>query len=216
MKKLAFIILALIIANNCWAQPNSKTGVVTYDSRGNKVKKVRKKNGTVVTSISLGPVIDRPFNPDTIDKDHVVLQVYKKYDRMYIYYKGKFLTAFHCVFGKNKMGQKYREGDKKTPEGWFSITDVRKHGKWAYFMGIDYPNATSRENHAMAKSKGWIPSSARIGGSVGIHGVWKGGDMAVKNKFHWTDGCVSLNNKNVGLLSRIVKPGTRIWIGWEK
>ena len=219
MKKLLSLIIILLIANVCIAQTGKKVVVETYDSKGNKVKIRKEKiNGKIVTtrSISLGPVIDRPFNPDTIDKDHVVIQVYKKYDRMYIYYKGKFLTAFRCVFGKNKGGQKLREGDKKTPEGWFSITDVRKHDKWNYFMGIDYPNVQSRENHSKAKAKGVIPANSRIGGSVGIHGVWKNGDLAIKNRFHWTDGCVALNNKNVGLLARIVKPGTRVWIGWEK
>ncbi len=217
MKKLLSVLLILFTASVCFAQTGNKAIVETYDSQGNKVKKER-RNGKLVTTrtISLGPVIDRPFNPDTIDKNHVVIQVYKKYDRVYIYYKGKFLSAFHCVFGKNKMGQKYREGDKRTPEGWFSITDVRKHGKWEYFLGIDYPNAESRKNHIMAKSKGYILQDARIGGSVGIHGVWKNGDMAIKNKFHWTDGCVSLSNKNVALLARICKPGTRVYIGWEK
>ena len=218
MKKLISILFILFTVTIAQAQTGGKVLVETFDSKGNKIQKIRKKNGQVVTHkvIKLGPVLDRPFDPDTIDKDHVVLQVYKKYDRVYVYYKGKFLTAYLCVFGKNKLGQKYREGDKRTPEGWFSITDVRAHGKWKYFMGIDYPNAESRKNHEFAKAKGLIPANSRIGGSVGIHGVWSGGDLAIKNKFHWTDGCVALANKNVALLAKICKPGTRIYIGWEK
>lgn len=238
MKNIVSLILLLFTINVCLGQTGGRKVVVkTYDAKGNlikqsttkqlpkkntkhkgQVKMVKKADGSVVrqTTINLGPVIDRPFNADTIDKNRIVLQVYKKYDRLYIYHKGKFLTAYHCVFGKNKLGQKYSEGDKRTPEGWFSITEVRKHAKWAYFMGIDYPNVKSRENHAMAKARGVIPANARIGGSVGIHGVWKGGDMAVKNKFHWTDGCVSLSNDNVAKVAQIVQPGTRIYIGWEK
>jgi len=241
MKYCFCFIILLFSAQAVFAQPNKNKGkivVKTYNAKGEliskstasgkkiqntkvpkgKVKMVRDANGRMVkkTVISLGKVINRAFDPDTIDKDHVVIQVYKKYDRLYIYYKGKFLTAYNCVFGKNKMGQKYREGDKKTPEGWFSITDVRRHGKWKYFMGIDYPNLASRSNHARAKAKGLIASNARIGGSVGIHGVWAGGDMAIKNKFHWTDGCVALNNNSIALLARIVQPGTRVYIGWEK
>ncbi len=218
MRILLSTLFLLLIAQIAIAQTGSKVLVETYDSKGNKIQKIRKKNGQVVTQkvIKLGPVLDRPFDPDTIDKDHIVLQVYKKYDRVYIYYKKKFLTAYRCVFGKNKKGQKYCEGDKKTPEGWFSITDIRKHGKWEYFMGIDYPNLASRSNHEFAKSKGMIPANSRIGGSVGIHGVWRGGDMAIKNRFHWTDGCVALSNKNIALLAKICKPGTRVYIGWEK
>lgn len=238
MKYILSFLFLFFMVMVCEAQTNGEQKIIvkTYDAKGNlvsetredkpaetkepegKVQMVRNENGELIrqTIISLGPVINRPFNPDTIDKDQIVLQVYKKYDRVYVYYKGDFLTAYHCVFGKNKVGQKYSEGDKRTPEGWFSITDVRKHDKWNYFMGIDYPNNKSRENHAMAKTKGLIPSTARIGGSVGIHGVWAGGDMAVKNKFHWTDGCVSLSNDNVAKLAQIVQPGTRVYIGWEK
>jgi len=204
-----------------YAQTSADKGsviVTTYDSKGNKVEKIRQPNGNVVTRtyIAMGPVLDRPFAPDTIDKSQVELQVYKKYGRVYVYYKGEFLTAYQCVFGNNVQGQKLCEGDKKTPEGWFTITNIRKHGTWDYFMDIDYPNAESYRNHEEAKKQGLIPANARIGGLVGIHGVWQGGDQAIKNKFNWTDGCVSLTNDNIEKLATIVQPGTRVWIGWEK
>ncbi len=227
------VLFGLILTSNVTnAQPPAGRKVIIeeYDSQGRRIyrdnqKKKEKKgpkvkvsteNGQTVKTITLGPVLNHPFNPDTIDKEKIVLRVYKKYGRIYVYYKGQFLTAYRCVFGKNLKGQKLFEGDKRTPEGWFTITDVRNHGKWAKFMGIDYPNEQSRKNHAMAKASGKIPQSARIGGSVGIHGVWAGGDAAIKGKFNWTDGCVSLSNPDVRELARIVRPGTRIWIGWAK
>jgi murein L,D-transpeptidase YafK len=208
----------LMTVQSVTAQTGGKVLVETYDSKGNKVQKIRQKNGNVVTRtvIPMGPVLNRPFSADSIDKSRVVMQVYKKYGRVYVYHKGVFLTAYQCVFGKNPEGQKLFEGDQRTPEGWFTITKVRKHDKWNYFLDIDYPNLQSYKNHEAAKSKGLIPANARIGGLVGIHGVWNGGDQAIKGKFNWTDGCVSLTNETIAKLAEIVQPGTRVWIGWEK
>ena len=218
LKHFITIVLFLFAAQYCVAQTGGKVLVETYDSKGNKVQKVREANGEIVTRtiIAMGPVLNRPFSPDSIDKSRIVLQVYKKYGRVYVYHKGVFLTAYQCVFGQNLQGQKLCEGDKKTPEGWFTITNIRKHGTWNYFLDIDYPNLESYRNHKDAKAQGLIPANARIGGLVGIHGIWNGGDMAVNNKFHWTDGCVSLTNDNIEKLAAIVQPGTRVWIGWEK
>lgn len=204
--------------------------VEEYDSKGNLIvrdkkpaadkKKIEvvtsKKDGVTTKEINLGPVINRPFSPDTIDKSKITIQVYKQFGRVYVYHKDNFLTAYRCVFGTNPQGQKLCEGDKKTPEGWFTITNIRPHDKWTMFMDFDYPNAESYKNFEEAKKNGTIPQSARIGGLVGIHGIWNGGDDAVKRKFNWTDGCVSLCNSDVKELSKIVQPGTRIYIGWSK
>lgn len=213
------------------AQPPAGRKIIIeeYDSQGKRIYRndepekkkdpkvtITTEKGQLVKKINLGPVLNHPFSADTIDKDQIELRVYKQYGRMYVYHKGEFLTAYRCVFGKNLKGQKLFEGDKRTPEGWFTITGVRDHGKWAKFMDINYPTDESRKNHEQAKANGTIPQSARIGGSVGIHGVWEGGDAAIKGKFNWTDGCVSLSNPDVRELAQIVRPGTRIWIGWGK
>ena len=218
MRKIFSIFILLFLTHWSVAQTGGKVLVETYDSKGNKVQKFKQKDGKIVrrTVISLGPALNAPFDPDTIDKNRVVIQVYKKYGRLYVYHKGKFLTTYNCVFGKNPKGQKLREGDKRTPEGWFTITDVRKHDKWNYFLDIDYPNLESYRNHEAAKKNGTIPTNSRIGGLVGIHGVWNGGDGAIKGKFNWTDGCVAVTNENIAHLASIVQPGTRVYIGWEK
>lgn len=218
MQRFFTIFILLFTVQLSHAQTGDKVLVETYDSKGNKVQKIRQKNGKVVrrTVISMGTALNAPFNADTIDKNRIVIQVYKKYGRLYVYHKGKFLTTYNCVFGKNPKGQKLHEGDKKTPEGWFTITNVRKHGKWNFFLDIDYPNLESYRNHKAAKEKGQISKNARIGGLVGIHGVWNGGDGAIKGKFNWTDGCVSVTNKNIASLASIVQSGTRVYIGWER
>lgn len=243
--KIISVFFYTFLSLGLLAQSTNKTIVETYGADGNIIvpknqpsqEELRKRfeeqeakkkmgnagkvetrigeDGKKQTVIKLGPVLNRPFNPDTIDPNHVVIQIYKKHYRMYVYYKGNFLTAYNCVFGTKPIGQKLYEGDKRTPEGWFTITDVRNNSKWERFIELDYPNLESRKNHEQAKAEGRIPASSRIGGNVGIHGVWAGGDNVIESRFNWTDGCIALTNQNVIQLAKIVKPGTRVYVGYE-
>lgn len=197
------------------AEQQKKTQVVTYDSRGNKIETKTNKKGEVVTTTStiIPSALNRPFDADTIDKDSVTIKVFKAKYRMNVYYKGKILTAYKCVFGPNCTMQKLQEGDRRTPEGTFTILDVKGHDKWEKFMLLDYPNEESRRIFEAAKANGLVPSTARIGGAVGIHGIWANGDNVIDLKHNWTDGCVSIKNKDVQELSKIIKPGiTKITI----
>lgn len=195
------------------AKPNN---VVTYDSKGNRVETIVKKAGkekTTTTIITKPPVLNRPFSTDTLDLDSISIRVFKSKFRMQVYHKGHILTAYKCVFGPVHLQQKEMEGDRRTPEGTFTILSLKEHEKWDKFMLLDYPNEESKRNFELNKSKGLIPPSARIGGFVGIHGIWPNGDNVIDLKHNWTDGCVSLKNKDVEELSKIVKPGvTKITI----
>ncbi|HNB80495.1 MAG TPA: L,D-transpeptidase [Chitinophagaceae bacterium] len=187
--------------------------VVSYDSKGNRVetpvlKEGRKTTTTTTTTILIPPVLNRPLNPDTINTDSIALKVLKSKNRLQVWYKGKILTAYKCVFGPSYLQQKCMEGDRCTPEGTFTIQTCKDHAKWDKFMLIDYPNEESQQRFEENKRKGLIPSNARIGGLVGIHGIWFNGDNVIDLKHNWTDGCISLKNKDVEELSRLVKPGT--------
>ena len=190
-------------------KPTHKTEVVTYDSRGNKIETKLSKSGDKITTttITLPSVLNRPFNADTIDKDSVSIKVFKSKYRLNVYYKGKVLTSYKCVFGPNCTLQKMQEGDRRTPEGTFTILDVKGHNKWEKFMLLDYPNEESRRIFENAKLNGLVPSTAKIGGAVGIHGIWANGDNVIDLKHNWTDGCVSIKNRDVDELSKIIKPG---------
>jgi len=189
--------------------------VVSYDSKGNKVETFKTNNGEKITTttIKLPSALNRPFNADTIDKDSVSIKVVKSKFRMQVYYKGKILTMYKSVFGPSHLQQKQQEGDRRTPEGTFTILDVKKHDKWDIFMLLDYPNQESYMYFEQCKEKCEIPKTARIGGAVGIHGIWPKGDNVIDLKHNWTDGCVALKNKDVEELAKIIKPGvTKITI----
>lgn len=187
----------------------ANAAVISYDSKGNKVEEQKNKDGsrTITTTIKRPPVLNRKFSLDTVNLDSVVLKVVKSKYRLYVYHKGSILTAYKCVFGPNMDGQKLQEGDRRTPEGIFTITDCKNHCKWEMFMGFNYPNEESIKNHEEAKRKGIIPPDARIGGNVGIHGIWPNGDNVIELKHNWTDGCISLKNADVAELKTLVKPG---------
>lgn len=196
-----------------YKKPNPN--VVTYDSKGNKVERTVDKSGQKVTTttIRIPPVLNRPFSADTIDKNAIELKVYKSKYRLQVFHKGKLLTAYKCVFGPNCTLQKQQEGDRRTPEGTFTILNVKDHDKWEKFMLLDYPNEESRRIFEEAKANKLIPANARIGGDIGIHGIWLNGDNVIDMKHNWTDGCVALKNKDVAELATIIQPGiTRITI----
>lgn len=193
----------------------ANAAVVSYDSKGNKVEKKNNADGTVTITTTIKPIptLNRKFSIDTLNLDSIVIKVVKSKYRLNVYHKGKILTAFKCVFGPNMEGQKMQEGDRRTPEGVFTITEVRKHDKWEVFMLLDFPNDASRRNFDEMKKKGLVSDNARIGGNIGIHGVWFNGDNVIDLKHNWTDGCISLKNDDILELQKLVKPGyTRILI----
>lgn len=197
------------------AATKKKAAVVSYDSYGNKIETAKAKTGeTVVTkSIVIPSSLNRKFILDTINKEAISIKVVKSKFRIYVYHGTNLLTSYKCVFGPNCTKQKLMEGDRCTPEGTFTIIQARDHEKWEKFMLFDYPNEESRRLHEQAKNTGFIPKEARIGGAVGIHGIWKNGDNVIDLKHNWTDGCVSLKNKDVVELSTLIIPGfTRITI----
>jgi murein L,D-transpeptidase YafK len=125
--------------------------------------------------------------------------------------KGWFAT-YPCVFGNNDMSDKLMEGDRKTPEGVFHILSKRVHDKWDRFMAISYPTKESYEKFRIRKQNGQVPSGARIGGSIGIHGTWPNDEYIIDRYKNWTMGCISLKNTDVEELYTYVTVGTKVTI----
>lgn len=138
-----------------------------------------------------------------IDKSDYELSVYDE--------KGWYAT-YPVVFGNNSQDDKKMEGDKKTPEGSFHITNKKIHEKWHRFMGLDYPTKESWERFRMRKEKGEIPANAGIGGSIGIHGTWPHEDFVIDKFKNWTMGCISMKNQDVEEIFSFIPPGTVVTI----
>ena len=138
-----------------------------------------------------------------VDKSDYSLSVYDD--------KGWYAT-YPVVFGNNSLEDKKMEGDKNTPEGTFHIVGKKPHDKWFRFMMLDYPTRDSWDKFKRRKANGEIPASACIGGGVGIHGTWPHEDFQVDRYRNWTDGCISMRNKDVEELYNMVPVGTQVMI----
>jgi murein L,D-transpeptidase YafK len=125
--------------------------------------------------------------------------------------KGWYAT-YPVVFGNSSLDDKKMEGDRNTPEGTFRIVSKRVHEKWDRYMGLDYPTRQTLEKFNQWKRQGAIPSNAKPGGGIGIHGTWPHEDFVVDRYNNWTNGCISLKREDVEDLYTYVPIGTPITI----
>lgn len=138
-----------------------------------------------------------------IDKSEYSLTVVKNCDT---------IKQYSVVFGGNPVDDKSRQGDKCTPEGTFGIRSKYIHKKWSRFIWIDYPNEDSWKKFNQAKSQKKIPSNAKIGGEIGIHGVPKGYEYAIKHRMNWTLGCISMTTHDICEVYDYVDSSTQVII----
>lgn len=150
--------------------------------------------------------------PNEKDLSKVSLLIEKSQHRVTLYYESQPFKTYEAVFGTAPIGDKRFEGDRKTPEGIFRIHDLYPHDQWSKFIWLDYPTPESWRRHLRSKQTGEIPTSATIGGEIGIHGVPDGGDGLIDTRSNWTWGCISLKNSDVDEIYKFVTHGTVVEI----
>jgi hypothetical protein len=188
------------------------------DGKGNLVRVVQFNEGLMrVTQTIIEPIkptlgIRIPINMDTVRRDSLMIVISKSSYMLQLRYRGKVIRTYKAVFGPNPMQNKLMEGDRNTPEGVFKIASKNAASKYDKFMGLNYPNDSSYARFNKLKASGVLPAAARIGGDVGIHGIWPGGDDMIQLGIGWTDGCIALKNKDVEELFSMVGVGTRVVI----
>src|SRR6476661_8361236 len=148
----------------------------------------------------------------TMPKAPVSIIVDKSSYELYVYDAEGWFATYPVVFGNSSLEDKKMEGDRNTPEGTFKIVNKRVHEKWDRYMGLDYPTQESIYKFNERKRRGEIPSSARPGAGIGIHGVWPHEDFVIDRYKNWTNGCISLKNSDVEELYRFIPVGTPVTI----
>ena len=123
-----------------------------------------------------------------------------------------WIEGYACVFGTKNQGDKMFEGDKKTPNGTFSIIQKRDHKEWTKIMLLDYPTQIDKDLFEQRKKKGLIPKNAKIGGGIAIHGTQPGKDYTVNVFKNWTNGCVSVRKDDILELFDKLPLGTKVTI----
>lgn len=187
------------------------------DDRGYTVRTVEYIQGGVrITETTMTP--PKPsykhvaVNPDRLDKDSLVIVVDKSQYLLSLFYKRKLIRVYRAVFGPHPLLDKCIEGDRCTPEGWFQIVRKNPASRYDKFMMLSYPDNAAVARFNKLKEDGRIPRNARIGGDVGIHGIWPGGDDMIEMGVGWTDGCIALKNSDIEELYSLVGVGTRVFI----
>ena len=70
------------------------------------------------------------------------VNIFKKRHQLVVYYKGRMFKNYHAVFGRSfEPGTKLWEGDRRTPEGVYTIVEKHPSRRWDWFLTLNYPNA---------------------------------------------------------------------------
>ena len=142
--------------------------------------------------------------PNGTQIDNIVVNKSKR--EMLVYSNGELQKTYKISLGGQPIGHKEFEGDKKTPEGIYSINDKNPNSGYHKNLGISYPNKGDLEN---AQQLG-----KPAGGDIKIHGLRNG--IGFIGKFHrwfdWTVGCIAVTDKEIDELYKAIKIGTRIEI----
>jgi murein L,D-transpeptidase YafK len=117
---------------------------------------------------------------------------------------GDVIRRYPVSLGFAPEGDKFREGDGKTPEGRYTIDYRNPNSRFHLSLHISYPDASDK---AEAAARGDDP-----GGEIFIHGGPKGVPDALWRGEDWTLGCVSVTNDQITEIWSLVPDGTPIEI----
>ncbi len=142
------------------------------------------------------------------------LLVRKSERTLTLYEDGQARKIYPIVLGKEPDGPKLYQGDHRTPEGEYHIINKYFHPYWSRFMLLDYPTPMNEEVYAWSRDHDLLPERGStvpdIGGAIGIHGVEN--ENLNRDGIDWTEGCISLFNRDVDELYDLVPIGTRVVI----
>lgn len=120
---------------------------------------------------------------------------------MFLFNESKVLKRYDIDLGFAPIGDKFYEGDGKTPEGHYMIDRRNPNSKFHLSLGISYPNA---QDIAEAAALGKPP-----GGDIFIHGNSRPFKRGTED---WTWGCIAVTNREMEDIYAMVRNGTPILI----
>lgn len=151
-------------------------------------------------------------------RDPAVLVAHKSARRLMLFGHGSLQGCWAMGLGFEPSGHKQREGDGRTPEGWYRTSDK----PWSDFAGaiaVHYPNdrdasaaladgrlaASEHEVVVGALGRDLVPpQQTALGGEILIHG---GG-----SRRDWTLGCMALEDEDLAGLRAMLPADQRVWL----
>ena len=139
---------------------------------------------------------------DPIDK----VLVLKTSRQLQLISGGEPLKSYRISLGKQPNGAKEREGDKRTPEGFYWLDWRKVSDRFNLAMHVSYPNISDA---ARARREGVAPGSM-----IMIHGTPVDAEYPewYFATLDWTDGCIAMKNDDMREVWSLVKDGTMIEI----
>jgi lipoprotein-anchoring transpeptidase ErfK/SrfK len=143
------------------------------------------------------------------------VSVFKKRHQLILYYKGRMFKTYRAVFGRSfEPGTKLWEGDRRTPEGVYTIVEKHPSRRWDWFLTLNYPNLLDRRRYEQLRDGGVVPNHdgrpIGVGGKIGIHGSDE--PKLNSGNINWTTGCISVDDEDVEELKRLLPDGTIVII----
>lgn len=136
--------------------------------------------------------------------DHILIN---KSERKLLLYKGqKILRSMDIALGLLPKGRKITEGDFRTPEGSYRLTERNSASDYFLSIRISYPDADDIRH---SKLRGLPP-----GGQIMIHG--QPNNPSHSDEYYrsvdWTDGCIAVSNADMVDIWLMTRPNTPIRI----
>ncbi len=133
----------------------------------------------------------------TVEKCDQV-KVDKSERRLYLMKGDNVIKEFRVALGRRPVGRKECRGDKRTPEGEYTLDYEIKDSSYYKSIHIDYPNAKDKKR---AGRKGCDP-----GGDICLHGIRNGLGWLDQflNHFNWTAGCIAVTNSEIDEILELV------------
>ncbi|WP_068118163.1 L,D-transpeptidase family protein [Tropicimonas marinistellae] len=133
------------------------------------------------------------------------IEIDKRRRVMRAYSDGKIRKVYRPIsLGFAPEGDKFQEGDGRTPEGIFRVDRRNADSAYHLSLGIDYPQPRHR---ARARAAGLSP-----GGDIFIHGQPNQRSGRPDLRGDWTAGCIAISDPDIAELFRYTPMGTVVEI----
>jgi lipoprotein-anchoring transpeptidase ErfK/SrfK len=185
-------------------------GCSIMSGQGKTQKANEPKKGITAKNVVEAPVkaIPKPNEPVAANK-HVIspepghdysIVIDKGRFTLYLMDSGKEINHFGVALGLNP-GQKHKAGDMTTPTGDFTVEEIDDASYWKHDFGDGKGEiAGAYGPYFISLITGWD--------GIGIHGTHDPASIGHRV----SEGCIRLNNKDLLIVEKFVKPGTKVRI----
>jgi murein L,D-transpeptidase YafK len=145
-----------------------------------------------------------PSVPAEVQAD--LIEVFKGERRMELKREGRTIRRYRVALGFSPERHKEREGDGRTPEGYYTVDARNPRSAFHLSLRVSYPD---EDDKARAASLGVSP-----GGDIYIHGQpngWRKFLVGQPAK-DWTTGCVAVSDAEIREVWALVPTGARVVI----